>query len=521
MRHIKRLAVVAVFVALALAMGPALQSGDEVQADGGPHGGYSVSAEAMPSDCADCHRAHSAESASRLLHAPNPNALCITCHGGTNSLIDVVNGVKLNKLDVVTPAVATNGRSDAHDGGRISILQVADRSGVGLGIDDSIDYLVSLRNTGDVDIEFTGTASALSGDTTKFGAIQLCEEAAPVVLPHDQTTTGPDCATPVLWPQTSAVGDGLWFYLRVTSLATALTGETLGVDMQFQGVSDPGGANTAVVYDVGVDSEVGLSIDPQDGGNLLGGGFVYQNGLSATSRHLDPFSAAGSAAAWGWTGVNTGQTGAMTGTTQTGTLNGGLTCVSCHNPHGSDNYRILQEKIGLSTPQVQAFYLGSFTANEGGEGSFGPGRPALKYVEEFYGSFPGQSSVDSFCGACHSAYAVGGDGNSTLGLLGGVTHYRHATEETYSDYISPEGEVQPNPETSPLVAGDGTTYPALRLASAGVGSEDQELTCLTCHFAHGTSAAWTNAHHDAPSAAGDTALMYLDNVGVCQACHRQ
>ena len=44
------------------------------------------------------------------------------------------------------------------------------------------------------------------------------------------------------------------------------------------------------------------------------------------------------------------------------------------------------------------------------------------------------------------------------------------------------------------------------------------LTCLTCHFAHGSSAAATGwASGVAPT--NGSALLFLDNRGVCQNCH--
>ena len=61
-----------------------------VMADNGPHGGFSGSTDA----CANCHRAHSANSADgMLLKDATEYALCISCHGGgTGAQTDVVNG---------------------------------------------------------------------------------------------------------------------------------------------------------------------------------------------------------------------------------------------------------------------------------------------------------------------------------------------------------------------------------------------------------------------------------------------
>jgi len=60
-----------------------------VQADNGPHGGYSATTDA----CAGCHRAHTAAAGSLLLDTVP--ALCYTCHGSAaaGAETDVVNGI--------------------------------------------------------------------------------------------------------------------------------------------------------------------------------------------------------------------------------------------------------------------------------------------------------------------------------------------------------------------------------------------------------------------------------------------
>jgi len=46
------------------------------------------------------------------------------------------------------------------------------------------------------------------------------------------------------------------------------------------------------------------------------------------------------------------------------------------------------------------------------------------------------------------------------------------------------------------------------------------MTCLTCHFAHGSAAA--NSIFGGPAApTNDNALLYYDNRGVCRSCHQK
>ena len=61
-----------------------------VLADNGPHGSFTPTTDA----CANCHRAHSAQSGSNaLLIRADAETLCLSCHNGSGASTDVVNGV--------------------------------------------------------------------------------------------------------------------------------------------------------------------------------------------------------------------------------------------------------------------------------------------------------------------------------------------------------------------------------------------------------------------------------------------
>jgi predicted CXXCH cytochrome family protein len=70
-----------------LAVGAALGFKGVAQADGGPHGGYLPNTD----KCAGCHRAHTAIG-EELLVATDKYALCVNCHNGTGSVLNVVDG---------------------------------------------------------------------------------------------------------------------------------------------------------------------------------------------------------------------------------------------------------------------------------------------------------------------------------------------------------------------------------------------------------------------------------------------
>ena len=70
-----------------------------------------------------------------------------------------------------------------------------------------------------------------------------------------------------------------------------------------------------------------------DNSNLLGGGFVTYKGVAITSNHT-----IGSANTWGQGASDRGVATALAGGAT-------LQCVSCHDPHGSTNYRIIKTTV--------------------------------------------------------------------------------------------------------------------------------------------------------------------------------
>ena len=233
------------------------------------------------------------------------------------------------------------------------------------------------------------------------------------------------------------------------------------------------GANTDVangVYlssrdDSVADRNVGGANTP-DGAALLGGGFVTYKGIPVTSSH-DPTGTA--TAAPGNGGVR-GETADL--------FDGAITCTSCHDPHGSSNYRILRETINgypVSVAQVDEGAAKDYDTEQWGEG------------------------MNSLCAACHQAYYVttaGSGSDDALVATGGYTH-RVGMPYNYDG--------NSNPET---VGYEGYHLP---LAQSGNGDL---VVCMTCHLPHGSSAQVT---------AGGTgsALLRLDNGGVCQVCHQK
>ena len=232
------------------------------------------------------------------------------------------------------------------------------------------------------------------------------------------------------------------------------------------------------VYDEGADNT-------PDYAPLLGGGFVNYQGFAVTSIH-SPYGTEDGA--WG-NGVPRGSLADMADY---------LNCASCHDPHGSPNYRIINEVInGVSVYVAQV--------DEG---------DAKDYDTEQWGA--GTSSV---CAACHGAYHVtrpnsgsdnDNDSSGNLDYGGDVSTFAHRVDMSYMYHGND------NPETIGL---DDYYLP---LAQSGSGDL---VVCMTCHLPHGASTAMTGTA-DGDGLPGETsyddsALLRLDNRGVCQVCHQK
>jgi len=236
--------------------------------------------------------------------------------------------------------------------------------------------------------------------------------------------------------------------------------------------------------DTGGDYDHGAANTP-DYAPLLGGGFVNYQGVPVTSIH-SPDGA--EIAAWG----NDVPRGNLADLAEA------LTCASCHDPHGSPNYRIINEEINGNPVAVAQ-------VDEG---------VAKDYDSEHWGS--GTSSV---CAACHGAYhviRVGSGSDNTddnMGNLdygGDISSFAHRIDMPYNYGANA------NPET---VGMDGYYLP---LALSGAGDQ---VVCMTCHLPHGTSAPMTGQTDGAglpgETSATDSALLRLENRGVCEVCHQK
>ncbi len=253
----------------------------------------------------------------------------------------------------------------------------------------------------------------------------------------------------------------------------------------------------------GADGDVGAP-DTPDNAPLLGGGFVFYQGVATTSAHdVDPATATD--AAWG-DGVDRGVTSPL--------VAGNLTCSSCHDPHGNDVYRIIRDPLNGAAVTAALVDEDLPTCDPVAN----PGDCYKDYDTEQW-----DAGMNSICAACHGAYhtAAAGVGSDPVEAAnGGYTHRVGMPwdGDAATDPIIGMGAV--NPET---VGMGGFTLP---LAESGANNT---VVCMTCHLPHGTSVV-TDGFADGgfdpagplgPIPSGDSALLRLENRGVCEVCHQK
>jgi predicted CXXCH cytochrome family protein len=262
-----------------------------------------------------------------------------------------------------------------------------------------------------------------------------------------------------------------------------------------------------------------------------------------------------------------------------------LTCTDCHDPHGSSNYRILKDKVNGNVvggyaadasqtpdPYVISNEIG-YPQDGWRKGAMG-GRAQMdayvpNYTEPLYSYkspvVAGEArSMSTWCAACHERYdnkrddyegvtydyldyeawrITEGDSGNLDGTVdgdetavGARARHRHPVNITLvsnalmiapiTDTFLPLEENPSFPQTPGIMAWDTKDY----------------LGCLTCHFAHGTTAEmtgwaeaslvttdgtnWYPSMSDQPTQSGvnpnfTSALLRVDNRGVCERCHNK
>lgn len=313
--------------------------------------------------------------------------------------------------------------------------------------------------------------------------------------------------------------------------------------------SDAAGAATNVIDGVYEATEHGTL-----GGTLNGGGFDFVGGMRVTSFHVF------NGGTWGaWGGGETGRNGLIT----TGYGNQiVMACNSCHDVHGSSNYRILKDSVNgvrvggydnsgdpqnpTPTPYVisnePGFPAGGWLLHEPGAAQVAGYQP--NYTTPMYAKAPGEDvnkGISGWCRACHTQYMTT-TGTTSAGLdangffsgtvdpagrydsndgFGFVVRHRHPVNSELRNFLN-AGRPVIEPQNLPTAFTPGQDW------------DEDWVDCLTCHRSHGVSTSmsgfanvWDSTDPEEDSGVGGvdptntSALLRLNDRGVCQDCHNK
>lgn len=307
------------------------------------------------------------------------------------------------------------------------------------------------------------------------------------------------------------------------------------------------------------------------GADLNGGGFGHTSGGFSSTHTFNGSS-------WGaWGGGATGLDGVIQlgyGTWQYDLDDVNyvpqivMSCSSCHDVHGSANYRLLKDVVNgvrvggyddsgdPQNPDPTPFVI----SNEPGYPTDGWRLHDLgaaqiagytpNYTEPMYAKAPGgdvAKGISGWCIACHTQYMVN-DGSTSIttpatlppvqggeyftGVVdpdgaydandgfGFVTRHRHPVNTELDTFLGPRALIEP---TLPVAT-----------ASTDTTWTDAWVDCLTCHVSHGTKTTMSGFANVADSTdpvadsgsggvdpANSSALLRLNDRGVCQDCHNK
>lgn len=253
-----------------------------------------------------------------------------------------------------------------------------------------------------------------------------------------------------------------------------------------------------------------------------------------------------------------------------------MSCSTCHDVHGSSNYRLLKDVVNGRT-------VGGYDGSVDPENptptpwviSAEPGYPTTgwllhepgalqvagytpNYTDPMYAKAPGGDTtkgMSGWCAACHVQYHepvvqplspqggayvdtsgtplnadetlvwTVGEGYDSNDGFGAVVRHRHPTNVPLANYLGVRSLIitdQPLP-----LAHDGN-------GDVAVNSASDWMDCMTCHVAHGSSVTMTgyadiaDATNPEPNSGtggvpptDGNALLRMDNRGVCENCHNK
>jgi predicted CXXCH cytochrome family protein len=353
------------------------------------------------------------------------------------------------------------------------------------------------------------------------------------------------------------------------------------------GDSAPGASTNVVdgIFDAGPSSGVGgpsgtYTTNSSYDATLNGGGFSFMGGHTTTVSSSNPAQPVMSSHNMDNTGNEKGSLIKWGNTDPTAMSS--FTCTDCHDPHGSSNYRLLKDSVNgvtvggytsAGTPQAyvlsneEGFPTGGFKKGADGVADAVDYKP--NYTSPEYAKNVGKA-MSAWCSACHTGYnqtasvanygsnldiGSGHDSAGTTYTAGtgntAVVYHRHPVDVPLdlgtgsADNRGLSVALLDDPGL-PLEMGIGQYKSGSTATSTVTWDERGNVSCLTCHRAHGSEAqmsGWavatlvsgqpslltvgsdpltassTNAHGVAPNFS--SALLRYDNRGVCERCHNK
>lgn len=291
-------------------------------------------------------------------------------------------------------------------------------------------------------------------------------------------------------------------------------------------------------------------------GDLNGGAFdIIAPSGTWTSSH----AISGSWGAWG--GGTTQGIDPVDGITGTGPKIA-MDCTSCHDPHGSPNYRILAVRPGgFTLPDAQP-YVSSVETGFPYTTGFVSGTKYPSYVPNYTTPLYGKgwdttgATVDrdkgmsGWCSGCHtqylslptnlasqqSTYAA----SEWIGADNVMLRHRHPMNVALNEYDGTNSATVQAQAASLEATGIPLAHdPSSERGALKTSTSSDWVECLTCHRAHGTKATMTGwaslAGMSTPKINGDlgeipsnpyvgasvSALLRKNNRTACQMCHKK
>ena len=291
-------------------------------------------------------------------------------------------------------------------------------------------------------------------------------------------------------------------------------------------------------------------------GDLLGGAFGREDAAQGSGATWDAHNNKVTSThvmngqSWGaWGGGAFGSTSSVDATGNYPALYGTgnkivMDCGTCHDPHGSSNYRILKDivngvvvggydsSVSATDPAPTPFVV----SNEVGypAGGFRLHVSYTGYVPDYtkaqYAKAPGSDAtkgMTGWCAGCHTVYTAQTSKYQGADGFGFIDRHRHPVNVPLSNFAGPRSVVVTD-NVLPLDHAIGASHPL-------VNKDADWVECLTCHNAHGASTIMTGyanvfdpANDNTPNSGigglppvNDSALLKLDNRAVCEACHNK